>query len=206
VEASEDSICGGEAMTMDQQQQHPEQNDGTSPSISPSSLIGIIPSTNNSSSSPPKVEVTYRLSQQYGSFFSVHSLLVVTVQVRRGSCSEKVVRKITQPKVATVPLATSTPTAVTSTVAAATIHAAGVLAKAASKIVVAATTTATTRGQHSDNGAGYRPQGATAPLVAEVVRIEERWNGVQLLHFAPFHWSRRLNGLCLGSVAFLLFH
>ena len=85
------------------------------------------------------------------------------------------------------------------------------LAKAASKIVVAATTSITRRGQHSDSDAGYTPQGivvasSTTPLVAEVVTIEERWNGVHSLHFALSHWSRRLNVSCLGSVAFLSFH
>lgn len=59
VEASEDSICGGKAI-VHQQQQHREQ-DGTSPlSLSPPSLVDIIPST-DSSSSLPKVEVTHGL-------------------------------------------------------------------------------------------------------------------------------------------------
>jgi hypothetical protein len=39
-------------------------------------------------------------------------------------------------------------------------------------------------------------------FVAEIVRIEECWNEVELIQ--PFHLSRRINGLVLGSLAYLL--
>lgn len=187
VEASEDSICGGGDAIDQQQHRHPQH-----------SLVGI-PSTINASA-PPKVKVTYKLSQQYGTF-SVNSLLVVTIQVRRGCPSTKI-RKITPKKVG-VPLATSgfTPRAASAVAVAATAHsgpASVALVKAASEIVAA------TKRLHSN--AGHSPNGAAVPLVAEVVRIEEQWNGVQLLHFAPFHWSRRLNGLVAGSAAYFFFN
>lgn len=178
VQASEDSICGGE------HQQYIQQH-----------ALNSIPSA----ITPPKVEVTYRLSQKFGTYFSVHSLLVVTVQVRRGT-SQKV-RQITQQKV-TMPMATSgfTPRAAVITASATAQYSAPAtvaLAKAASKIF------AGTRGS-SCSGSGFNMNGS-APLVAEVIRIEEQWNGVQLLRFTPFHWSRRLNGLVAGSAAFFFF-
>ncbi len=78
------------------------------------------------------------------------------------------------------------------------------LAKAADKLVAA--TNMRRRGVHSDVGSGSSGNASSAPLVAEVVRIEEQWNGVQLLHLAPFHLSRRLNGLVAGSAAYFLFN
>jgi hypothetical protein len=39
-------------------------------------------------------------------------------------------------------------------------------------------------------------------FVAEIVRIEECWNEVELIQ--PFHLSRRINGVILGSLAYLL--
>ena len=180
VQASEDSICGGE------HQQHIQQH-----------ALNSIPSAIT-----PKVEVTYRLSQKFGAYFSVHSLLVVTVQVRRGT-SQKVRQIISDEQKVAMPLATSgfTHRAAVSTVAAATaqysVPATVALAKAASKIF------AGTRGS-SCSGSGFNMNGS-APLVAEVIRIEEQWNGVQLLRFTPFHWSRRLNGLVAGSAAFFFF-
>ena len=44
-------------------------------------------------------------------------------------------------------------------------------------------------------GRSLLPHRESSPLVAEVVGIEERWNGVRLIEYAPFRWSRRLNGL-----------
>ena len=75
------------------------------------------------------------------------------------------------------------------------------LAKAKSKILEAAINNR----KHADAG-GYNLQPSPQPpLVAEVIRIEERWNGVDLLKFAPFHWSRRLNGLVASSAAYFFF-
>ena len=76
------------------------------------------------------------------------------------------------------------------------------LAKAKNKIVEAATTS--NNRKHADTG-GYNLKPSSPPLVAEVIRIEERWNGVDLLKFAPFHWSRRLNGLVASSAAYFFF-
>jgi hypothetical protein len=192
IQASDDSISGGAALDQSQHSQH---------LLNP--LFGIIPSP-----SPPTVKVTYRLSQQYGTYFSVHSLLLVTIQLRRGCSSE--VRKITHEQMASLPLATSgfTPRAANTVAVAATAHsglAAVALAKAADKVIMA-----TTRGSETSNhapvassrGVSNLPQTTIPPVVAEVVKIEELWNGVQLLHVAPVHWSRRLNGLIASSAAY----
>ena len=112
VEASTDSIAGGEALN-----QHDAQQGGTS---SPS-LISI-PST-IMSPSLPNVEVTYKLSQQYGTFFSVCSLLVVTVQVKRGESAPTKVRNICLHKVAVLLATSGVTTTAASTVAVATCRA-----------------------------------------------------------------------------------
>ena len=179
VESSSDSICGGDY----------SQGADTDNSLRiQNSLMNISPTLN-----VPNIKITYRLSQQYGAYFSVNSLLVVTVQVCKG-CPEKV-RQITSntKEKGTIPLATSgiTPRAASSVA----IHsgpASVALAKAASKWLPGPRYSDTANNAHS-------------LTVAEVVRIEERWNGVQLLNFAPFHWSRRLNGLVAGSAAYLFF-
>ena len=197
IEASEDSISGGAA--LDQSQTQHSQH-----LLNP--LFGIIPSP-----SPPTVKVTYRLSQQYGTYFSVHSLLLVTVQLRRGSSE---VRKITHEQLASLPLATSgfTPRAANTVAVAATAHSglkAVALAKAADKVIMA-----TTRGLETNNYAPVSASGVVSnssqatvfPVVAEVVKIEELWNGVQLLHVAPVHWSRRLNGMVASSAAYFFLY
>ena len=187
VESSSDSICGGDDT---------DGTDNSSRQHVQNSLMGIIPSPTISPSSlnVPNIKITYRLSQQYGSYFSVNSLLVVTVQVCKG-CPEKVhqITSSNSKEKSTIPLATSgiTPRAASSVA----IHsgpASVALAKAASKWLPG--------GQHSD-----AVNNAHSLTVAEVVRIEEQWNGVQLLNFAPFHWSRRLNGLVAGSAAYFFF-
>jgi hypothetical protein len=53
--------------------------------------------------------------------------------------------------------------------------------------------------RHPDHDGGLVRRGST-PLVAEVVGIEEQWNGMGLLDYVPFRWSRRLNSLVVGSV------
>lgn len=184
VEASDDSISCGSADNS--QNQHPSNPP----------LFGI-------SSPPPQMKVTYRLSQQYGTYFSVHSLLLVTIQLRRG-CSEKVRTVTSGHAAAVVPLATSafTPRVAHTVAVAATAHSrlvAVALAKAPNKMSMA-TTELEMSGQHLV--AGHSPQASSSPVVAEVVRIEELWNGVSLLRFAPVHWSRRLNGLVVSSAAY----
>jgi len=201
VEASDDSIiCGSAGAGADQSQTQTQHH------LHPlNPQFGISPS-----SSPPSLKVTYRLSQQYGTYFSVHSLLLVTIQLRRGCSSE--VRKITHEQMAKVPLATSgfTPRAANTVAVAATAHsglAAVALAKAADKVIMATTRGLETKGQVPSTGVSNNSSQATLPVVAEVVRIEELWNGVHLLQFAPVHWSRRLNGMVASSAAyFFLYH
>ena len=180
VEASQDSIVGASQLSRNQ------HNIGTQ----------VI------SSSPPKIYITYQIQQQFGSFFTVNSLLVVTCQVRR--CSSERVRKITNEDRLTMPLATSgvVRRSTIQSLAAVGGPISVALAKAKSKIVEAATSN---NRKHTDTG-GYNLQPSSSPpLVAEVIRIEERWNGVDLLKFAPFHWSRRLNGLVASSAAYFFF-
>jgi len=179
VEASQDSIVGASQLSRNQ------HNMGIPQTIS---------------SSPPKIYITYQLQQQFGSFFTVNSLLVVTCQVRR--CSSERVRKITNEDRLTMPLATSgvVRRSTIQSLAAVGGPISVALAKAKSKIVEAATN----KSKHTDTG-GYNLQPSSPPLVAEVIRIEERWNGVDLLKFAPFHLSRRLNGLVASSAAYFFF-
>ena len=189
VEASDDGICGGAAMRgggRDARHRHP--------------LLGII-----SPEDPPRVVVTYRLSQRYGlSRLTVDSLLLVTVQVRSRGCSEQLRWIARNGKIGAVPLATSSlaPRAASSAAAAAAAAAhpgvatLALLARAANDVVAAATTTARGGAPHCRPSEDFRLawRGST-PLVAEVVGMEERWNGVVLIDYAPFRWSRRLNGL-----------
>ncbi|KAL7442905.1 hypothetical protein ACHAXH_009019 [Discostella pseudostelligera] len=198
VEASDDSIvcgstCAGADQSQSQQHLHP-----------PTPLFGISPSP-----SPPTVKVTYRLSQQYGTYFSVHSLLLVTIHLRRGCSSE--VRKITHEQMAKVPLATSgfTPRAANTVAVSATAYSgltAEALAKAADKLIMATTRGLETKSQVPSSGVSNNPSQATSPVVAEVVRIEELWNEVQLLQFAPVHWSRRLNGMVASNAAYFFLY
>ena len=74
------------------------------------------------------------------------------------------------------------------------------LARAANGMVVAAMRTTCGGARHPDDDGGLVRRRST-PLVAEVVGIEERWNGVGLLDYVPFRWSRRLNGLVVGFIA-----
>ncbi len=87
VEASDDGICGSRAR-RDVRHHHP--------------YLGIILPED-----PPRVVVTYRLSQRYGpSRLMVDWLLLVMVQVRSRGCSEQL-RRIVNGKIGAVPLATS---------------------------------------------------------------------------------------------------
>ena len=179
VEASDDSISNG-GTTTSQRLLSP-----TTLKSYPSPII-----------SPPTIKVTYRLQQKYGRHFTVNSLLVVTIQVRRGTKEGKV-HNLTPPNKMAVPLATS-----------------GYYGKAAVATATAAVTAVTTtqpvfttilsnvisalRENNSKNDIDLSPGGSHPLLVAEVVRIEEMWRGVPLIHFFPFHCSRRLNGAMMG--------
>lgn len=181
VEASDDSICNGATSSTERQRQL-QQLGLLSPSLKalPSPII-----------SPPTLKVSYRLQQKYGRLFTVQSTLEVTVQVRRGNAGT--VHHITPNKLA-LPLATSgyCSRAAVSAVAGQPVLTT-VLSNVASKIAAA---TSISRGTHSNDNIDLSPGGH--PLVVEVVRIEEMWGGVPLIHCLPFHCSRRLNGAMLG--------
>ena len=88
VEASDDGICGSGAR-RDAQHHHP--------------YLGIILLED-----PPRVVVTYRLSQRYGpSHLTVDLLLLVMVQVRSRGCSKKLRRIVRNGNIGAVPLAMS---------------------------------------------------------------------------------------------------
>lgn len=190
VEASDDSISNG-ATSVTERQRQLQQLGLLSPSLKGFSSPII---------SPPSLKVTYRLQQKYGQLFTVQSMLEVTVRVRRGNARK--VRNITPSNLA-VPLATSASghysrAAVATAAAAATAAAsqpslATMLSNTARKIAAA---TPMARGTHSHKDTDLSTGGQ--PLVIEVVKIEEMWRGVPLIHFMPFHCSRRLNGAMLG--------
>ncbi|KAL7546072.1 hypothetical protein ACHAWF_009406 [Thalassiosira exigua] len=189
VTASDDSICGGGA-----DGRRGKRPDGML------ELVGV-PETFPlhlawRAEAPPQVEVTYRLTRRYGSSLSTQSLITATVQVRRG-CPERVLTIASKRGELAVPLATSgvAPRVRSSAVAAVATsfgHFTSVLAQAASEMVGA------TKGRGSETDLAP----SVTSSVAEVVRIEEKWNGVELLQFAPFHWSRCLNGLVAGAYYF----
>jgi len=180
VRASDDSATGGSNGIFGLLNRRQEEN----------------PPLDEAPSSPPNVEVTYRLSQHYGSYFSTHSLLVVTVQVRRSSFER--IRNLT-PDSAAMPLATSsfTPRAVTKGASAlVSTQAAAAISEVNNRLT----------GIRNRRVSGDGRVMGTSPFVAEVVRIEERWNGVQLLNLPPFQWSRRVNGFVAGCATYLFFN
>ena len=181
VEASDDSISNGGTTS------HKKGGLLSSPTTLKSYPSPII--------SPPTIKVTYRLQQKYGRHFTVNSLLVVTIQVRRGKKEGKV-HNITPNKLA-VPLATSgcygkaaVATATAAVTAAAATTTQPVLTTILSNVL------GMSREKKSKNTIDLSP--GHPLLVAEVVRIEEMWRGVPLIHFFPFHCSRRLNGAMMG--------
>lgn len=187
VESSDDSICGGGSGLFGGLGQ--DQENETS-----SKLPWALTNPFHAPRSPPTVEVTYRLSQRYGRAFSTHSMLVVSVQVKR-NIGERI-RSIDRDheKIA-VPLATSSfsSRAVKSgaTLAAGSTATLGPASVALSDAVNKRLTAIQNRKRSGD---GQVMAGPNSPFVAEIVRVEERWNGVELLQLPPIHWSRKFNG------------
>lgn len=189
VEASDDSISNG----------------GTTTNFRKSGLLSstTLKSYPSPIISPPTIKVTYRLQQKYGRHFTVNSLLVVTIQVRRGTKEGKV-HNLTPPNKMAVPLATSgcygkaavaTATAAVTAVTTTQPVFTTILINALDKI---SALNSMSRENNSKNDIDLSPGGSHPLLVAEVVRIEEMWRGVPLIHFIPFHCSRRLNGAMMG--------
>ena len=165
VEASEDSIAAGVC----------KQNDKTK-------------------YSPPTIEVVYRLQKTYGSFFSMNTMLKVTVQYQNTDQNGKIIFHLPDRAKAGI-LATS---GVTKNVLAGF--------NATSLIKYALTKDAWQRWFSNKMGSCVK---STLPaslkdtsFVAEIVKIEECWNEVELIQ--PFYLSRRINGLLLGSLTYLL--
>lgn len=225
VEATEDSICGGGRGISNNDDTHPPSaiipNDATRQKYHPL-LVGIIPPT------APKVVVTYKLSQRYGTYLSpFHSIVRVTVQCRNRGCSEQEqsVRHISHRHKGSkepIPLATSSSSTVATTIfspRSITRIIVAILATAQSSVTMALArvanetsstrTSSTTEGgggtscHSSDNDDTGHSNKNNLPLVVEIVRMEELWNGLPLIDVAPFHWSRRLNGLVIGCFAYI---
>lgn len=190
VEASDDSISNGATTSTSLTGRQPLALGFLSPSLKgiPSPII-----------SPPTLKVTYRLQQTYGRLFTVQSLLEVTVQVRRGKAGK--VHNLTPNKLA-VPLATSG--CCYSRAIASQPALTNVLLNAANKKAVASRLMSRgTTHSSNNNTVNLSSSGDGHPLVAEVVRIEEMWRGVPLIHFMPFHCSRRLNGVMIGMACII---
>lgn len=225
VEATEDSICGGGGGISNNDDTHPPSaiipNDATRQKYHPL-LVGIIPPT------APKVVVTYRLSQRYGTYLSpFHSIVRVTVQCRNRGCSEqeKSVRHISRRHKGSkepIPLATSSSSTVATTIfsprsitrtivailATAQFSVTMALARVANETSSTRTSSTTEGGggtscHSSDNDDTGHSNKNNLPFVVEIVRMEELWNGLPLIDVAPFHWSRRLNGLVIGCFAYI---
>ena len=238
VEATEDSICGGRGGGISNNDDtHPPpsaiiSNDATRQQCYHPLLVGIIPPT------APKVVVTYKLSQRYGTYLSpFHSIVRVTVQCRNRGCSEqeKSVQHLSRRHKGSkepIPLATSSSSTVASTFFSPRLITrifVAIVATAQSSVTLAlarvaneSSTTAISEGGgggtscHSsdDDDAGHsnkidddtghsNNENYNLPLVVEIVRMEELWNGVELVNVVPVHWSRRLNGLVIGCFAYI---
>ena len=179
VDASDDSICGGGSGLFGGLGKDEESSEAL---------------TNPFHAQPPTVEVTYRLSQHYGRAFSTHSLLVVSVQVKRNSCER--IRNITRDhENIAVPLATSSfsSRAVKNGATLAAGSTAATLGPASVALSDAVNKRLTAIKNRKISGNGLMT-GPNTPFVAEIVGIEERWNGVELLQLPPFYLSRKLNG------------
>ncbi|KAL3802309.1 hypothetical protein HJC23_007134 [Cyclotella cryptica] len=140
---------------------------------------------------PPTVQVVYRLQQTYGSLLSLSSMVKVTVQVQSSDqCRTKIIHLPERAKTAVI---------ATSGLAKNVL---GTNGTSGLKCVLARDgwrNWLSDRKFAMDSHTEYSlPDSRDESFVAEVVKIEECWNEVELLSSKPFHWSRRINGLLLG--------
>lgn len=143
---------------------------------------------------PPTIEVTYRLQKTYGSHFSLNTMLKVTVQCQHTECN-KIIFQLPE-KAKTKALATSSLSKnILGGFNFVNPGVAYLLANDVWQKLIGRMGILTDSTQRNDtNNLSY---------IAEITKIEECWNEVELIH--PFYLSRRINGLLLGSVIYLLF-
>ena len=145
---------------------------------------------------PPTVQVVYRLQQTYGSLLSLSSMVKVTVQVQSSDqCRTKVIHLPERAKAGVIATSGLTKNVLGLN---GTLGLKCVLARDALRSWLS------DRGfamdSHTDSSSVDPPMNES--FVAEVVKIEECWNEVELLSSKPFHWSRRINGLLVGSLTY----
>lgn len=143
---------------------------------------------------PPKIEVTYRLQKTYGSHFSLNTMLKVTVQCQQPEC-HKIMFQLPE-RAKTGVLATSSLSK--------NIMGGFNIVNSGVTYLLAKEMCQKWIGKMSSLADPTQPDDTRDfSYIAEVIKIEECWNEVKLVQ--PFHLSRRINGLLMGSVTYLLF-
>lgn len=143
--------------------------------------------------SPPSIYVVYRLQKSYGSYFTINTMLKVTVQCQISQC-RKILFQLPERK-ANV-LATSGLTK--NVVGGFNIVGSGAAYYLARDVWQRWFSKASSRSEQT-----VLPESMRDPsFVAEIVKIEECWNEVELVQ--PFHISRRINGLLIGTLTYML--
>jgi hypothetical protein len=161
------------------------------------SIVGGKRQNYHENSSAPSIQIVYRLQKTYGKFFTMNTMLKVTVQCQNVDQCRKIMFQLPERSNAEV-LATS---GLTKNV----LGGFNVVSSGAVYTVVKDIWQRWSTKARLQNGSDEPtlPKNIRDPrFVAEIVRIEECWNEVELIQ--PFHLSRRINGLVLGSLAYLL--
>jgi hypothetical protein len=134
-------------------------------------------------SSPPSIQVVYRLQKTYGNLFTTNKCRKIMFQLPERSKSGV--------------LATSGLTK--NVVGGFNVVSSGAIYNVAKDVWQRWLNTV---GQKDSDELRLSESIQDPRFVAEIVRIEECWNEVELIQ--PFHLSRRINGVILGSLAYLL--
>lgn len=144
---------------------------------------------------PPTVQVIYRLQKTYGSFFSMNTMLKVTIQCQNTDQCRKIMFQLPERTKAGV-IATS----------GLTKNVVGGFNTASSGVTYAFVRDMWSRwfsyNTKSHSETRVESTRGDPSFVAEVIKIEECWNEVELIQ--PFYLSRRINGLFLSSLTYLI--
>eukprot|EP00956_Cyclotella_meneghiniana_P016047 scaffold25111_cov80-Cyclotella_meneghiniana.AAC.1 len=147
------------------------------------------------SNRPPTVQVVYRLQKTYGSFFSLNTMLKVKIQCQNTDQCRKIMFHLPE-RAKTGVIATS----------GLTKNVVGGFNIASSGVTYAFVRDVWSRwfSHNTNSHSKTRVESIRddPSVVAEIIRIEECWNEVELIQ--PFHLSRRINGLLLGSLTYLI--
>jgi hypothetical protein len=147
-------------------------------------------------SSPPSIQIVYRLQKTYGNLCTMNTMLRVTVQCQNTNKCRKIMFQLPERSKSGV-LATSGLTK--NVVGGFNVVSSGAIYNAAKDVWQRWLNTV---GQKDSDELRLSESIQDPRFVAEIVRIEECWNEVELIQ--PFHLSRRINGVILGSLAYLL--